>query len=342
MNTINLRDFYPWYIEDHLHNAVPLLMGQCTLSALFDEDADLPKEVLHQMDALSHCRTPEAVSAFLKEAMVLLDKHPEYREAGYSRLLRGVECEIIAAYVSAPNHSWHGDYLLSLLWAMEESVHFCYTLNLLHYEYSVFEMVTPDSLINETDVNRLHRKLEVFHEATETVNPIFQEGYLRQLTQGIPQAVIETLVAVLDKDELPEYLITLMGFLEDVECGEVLAASDEDVLGEESPLEHLLDAQAMLHALCVHRNAEYLENDWAEFLAGAGGCPCCAELLSEQAYAVLSTRILTELMAKANGALPEAALCLIRLFLASTVSPITSTHEEEVFSWIFNGTCSAA
>jgi hypothetical protein len=108
---------YPEFVLSLL-NAVPLLMGRCILPMLFYEDTDLPKEVRHQMDALSHCRTPESVTDFLKEMTELLDEHPEYRQAGYSRLLRGVECEMIAAYAAVPDHSWRGNYLLNLLGAV--------------------------------------------------------------------------------------------------------------------------------------------------------------------------------------------------------------------------------
>lgn len=48
-------------------------------------------------------------------------------------------------------------------------------------------------------------------------------------------------------------------------------------------------------------------------------------MLNEQAHVALSTHILTELMTKVPGSLPKATLCLIRLFFAVTVSPITST-----------------
>lgn len=332
---------YPDFVLSLL-NAVPMLMGRCILPISFYDDTDLPKEVRHQMDELSHCRTPESVTDFLKEMMELLDEHPEYRQAGYSRLLRGVECEMIAAYAAAPDHFWRGDYLLSLLGAVEESVHFCYTLNFLSYEGGVFEMVTADTLMEESNLVRLSRKLEVFREAMSSVNPIFQESYLRQLTWDLPQAVLETLENAIDEDELPEYLVTLMDILEDVDCGEVLNASEDEEPGEGSELTHLLNAQAMLHALCVHRDPVYLENDWAEFLSGAAGCPCCTELINEQAHVALSTRILKELMAKVPGSLPEATLCLIRLLLAVTVSPITSTCAEEVWDWVLYGSCAAA
>jgi len=127
-------DTCPAYVSA-LINAVPLLQRRCAeLEVLPDiDESPSPREFLHLLDKLSGCWTPEAVSAFLNEMTENLESHPEYRKDGYNRLLSTVKCEVIAAYMENPEeHGWRERYLLSLLCAMEESVHHCYSLNFLY------------------------------------------------------------------------------------------------------------------------------------------------------------------------------------------------------------------
>jgi len=332
-------DTCPAYVSA-LINAVPLLQRRCAeLEVLPDiDESPSPREFLHLLDKLSGCWTPEAVSAFLNEMTENLEAHPEYQKDGYNRLLSTVKCEVIAAYMENPEeHGWRERYLLSLLCAMEESVHHCYSLNFLYYENGVFQMVSPENLVEERDIGRLARKLEVLQEAMGSVNPYFLEAYLNQLAWAISKTVVDTLVNADNEEALPEHLITLMDYLEEMDCGAVEEAAENEEPAEYSPLKNLLNAQAMLRNLCIHESVEYLENDWAEFLSSAAGCPACAELLSEQAHAALSIRVMTELMTRCSGAVPETKLCLARLFFALYISPVTNTLDDDVLKWVISG-----
>ena len=330
-------DACPGYVSA-LINVVPVLQRRCAeLEALPDLNVS-PREFLHLLDELSTCRTHEEVSAFLNKMTENLEAHPEYQKDGYNRLLSAVRCEIIAVYLEKPEeHGWQERYLLSLLGAMEESVHHCYSLNFLYYENGVFQMVSPENLTEESDIDRLARKLELLQEAMGSVHPYFLEGYLSRLADAISKAVVETLEGTDNEDGLPGHLITLMDYLEELDWGAVVSAAASESPAEDSALKNLLNAQAMIHNLCIHKDLEYLENDWAEFLSSAAGCPACAELLNEQAHAAISIRVMTELMMRYSGTLPETTLCLMRLFLALYTSPVTNTLDDDVLKWVIRG-----
>jgi hypothetical protein len=61
-------------------------------------------------------------------------------------------------------------------------------------------------------------------------------------------------------------------------------------------------------------------------------------MLKEQAYAAISIRVMTELMAQAAGSVSETTLCLMRLFLALFISPVTNTLSDDVLKWVISGT----
>lgn len=321
-----------------LLDAVPVLQRRYALLSDLPDIDDSPREFLKHLDELSGCRSSEAVSAFLNKMMEELEAHPEYQKDGYARLCSAVKCEIIAAYMEKPEeHSWHERYTLSLLCAIEESVQYGYTLNFLYYENGIFEMLSPENIVEETNFGCLSRKLEVLQEAMGSVNPYFLEGYMSRLSELISKTVIEALSNGENGEALPAHLITLMDYLEDMDCGVVLNAAAIAEPAEDSPMENLLNAQAMLHNLCIHKDTEHLENDWAEFLSGAAGCPACAELLNDQAYATISIRVMTDLMAQAACSVPETTLCLMRLFLALYTSPVTNSLDDDVLRWVIRG-----
>jgi len=330
-------DNYPDYIFCLL-DAVPVLQRRYAAMSDFPDSDVSPREFLQHLNQLSGCRSPEEVSAFLNEMMEYLDAHPEYQKDGYGHLISVVKSEIIAAYMEKPEeHGWRERYILTLLCAVEDSVHYCYTLNFLYYEDGIFEMVSPDNLAEETDIGRLSRKLELLQEAMASVHPYFLEGYLNRLSKVISRTVVETLSNEENGEEMPAHLIALMDYLVDLDFEVVRSAATNEEPAEDSPMENLLNAQAMLHNLCIHEDTEYLENDWAEFLSGAAGCPACGELLKEQAYAAISIRVMTELMAQAADSVPETTLCLMRLFLALYTSPVTNTLDDDVLKWVIRG-----
>jgi len=48
--------------------------------------------------------------------------------------------------------------------------------------------------------------------------------------------------------------------------------------------------------------------------------------------------VMTELMTRCSGAVPETTLCLARLFFALYISPVTNTLDDDVLKWVISGT----
>lgn len=318
-----------------LHNTLPVVMGKIP-RAEFKEDVLCAKDILPRFGELAQCKTGDEIRAFVDNLSARFEQHPEYREAGYRRLLWELEDEIIGAYAEVffrvADRSWRAGYQMSLLAALEENVAFAYTPDFVYFEDSTFQVITPENLLQETDLTALRKKLDLLRSALARWDTC--SAYLENLLCQISKAILDTLRASPEWEESSaatklranylKILLTagLRGLTETVE--EVEDAPPED---------NFMNAQMALNKLCAETDAEYLENDWADFLIFAAASPD-VDALSMQAVLSLTVAILAM---EAPDDMPETLQCLIRFLLSAAAWPMSFTYNDTVFRWILSG-----
>lgn len=321
-----------------LHNALPVVMGKIPYTELREEDVLCVKDILPRFGELASCKTGKEIRAFVDNLSDQFEQHPEYREAGYRRLLWELEDEIIGAYAEVffrvADRSWRAGYQLSLLAALEESIIYAYPPNFLFFEDATFQVLSPENLLEEMDLTSLRKKLDLLRAALSCWDVTACSGYLENLLCQISKAILDALLASPEWEESSaatklraNYLTNLLadglrGLTETVE--EVEDAPPED---------NFMNAQLELHKLCAETDVEYLKNDVEDFHIFAAASPDVGSLSMQ---AVLSLTVAIWAM-EAPDDLPETLQCLIRFFLTASAWPMSFTYNDTVFRWIVSG-----
>ena len=324
-----------------LHNTLPVVMGKIPCTQLREEDILCVKDILPRFGELASCKTGDEIRAFVDNLSARFEQHPEYREAGYRRLLWELEDEIIGAYAEVffrvADRSWRAGYQMSLLAALEESIVYAYPPNFLFFENSTFQVISPENLLEETDLTALRKKLDLLRAALSCWDVTACSGYLENLLCQISQVVLNALQATPGGESVSAATTLrakyLSKILPDGLCG--LMETEEPLL-DTTPIQDLMSAMTVLHKLCVQTDPDYIENNWSDFLSFAAGCPD-TDPLSMQAILTLSVSILTEVPAQVPDDLPETLQCLIRFLLSAAAWPLSFTYNDTVFRWILSG-----
>jgi hypothetical protein len=320
-----------------LHNTLPVVMGKIP-RAEFKEDVLCAKDILPRFGELAQCKTGDEIRAFVDNLSARFEQHPEYREAGYRRLLWELEDEIICAYAEVffrvADRSWRAGYQMSLLAALEESIVCAYPPNFLFFEDATFQVISPQNLLAETDLTALRKKLDLLRSALSCWDAASCSGYLENLLYQISKAILDALRASPEWEESSAATKLRANYLSkifpDGLCG--LTETVEEV--EDAPPEdNFMNAQMELHKLCAETDAEYLENDWADFLIFSAASPD-VDALSMQAVLSLTVAVLAM---EAPDDLPETLQCLIRFFLTASAWPMSFTYNDTVLRWILSG-----
>ena len=105
-----------------LHNTVPVVMGKIPRAEFKEEDVLALKDILPRFGELASCKTGKEIRAFVDSLSARFEQHPEYREAGYRRLLCQISKAILDTLRASPE--WgessaatklRADYLTNLL-----------------------------------------------------------------------------------------------------------------------------------------------------------------------------------------------------------------------------------
>ena len=324
-----------------LHNTLPVVMGKIPCTELREEDVLCLKDILPRFGELALCKTGKEIRAFVDSLSARFEQHPEYREAGYRRLLWELEDEIIGAYAEVffrvADRSWQAGYQLSLLAALEENIALAYPPDFVYFEDGTFQVVSPENLLEETDLTALRKKLAQLRSALSCWDMPACSGYLENLLCQISQVILNALQAAPGGESVSAATTLrakyLSKILPDGLCG--LMETEEPLL-DTTPIQDLMSAMTVLHKLCVQTDPDYIENSWLDFLSFAAGCPD-TDPLSMQAILTLSVSILTEVPAQVLDTLPETLLCLLRFLLSTAAWPISFTYNDTVFRWIISG-----
>lgn len=226
---------------------------------------------------------------------------------------------------------------MSLLAALEENIAHAYTPDFLYYEDATFQVVSPENLLEETDLTALRNKLDLLCSALARWNVPTCSGYLENLLCQISKAILDTLRASPEWAESCAATKPRVNYLTNLLTDGLHSLMEAVEEAENAPPEdNFMNAQMELHKLCIETDAEYLENDWADFLSFAAGCPD-TDSLSMQAILTLPVSILTEVPAQVLDALPETLLCLLRFLLSEAAWPMSFTYNDTVFRWIVSG-----
>lgn len=316
------------------------LLDKCLGHGNWMEDSD--SGVRYSLNGLSQCETPASVRDFVSRIYSATEKNLQTRRESLLSLLNALKDEIISDYLkvldSLTDHTQHQRYILSLLSTLEIVIHYIYPLNLLYYGKETFEVITATTLLTETDILQLRKKLRVMCNSMSVMKPQVLEWYTDEIRWDIPEAAIRFLKISGVESKLPDDVRFCMTCLEAVYDAEVTrAAALPDFPPEPQALTNLLDAQSMLRAMCVHHDIESLKHDWQEFLDCVGSCPGCSGMLERQARETLSTHILSAMLKLSDTPLAETMLCLVRLYLVLTFSATRITYDEELFNWIIFG-----
>lgn len=282
----------------------------------------------------------DSIHSLVEKMSKLIDGHPEARDAGYRNLLRVFEDIIIEAYSEALfrlSGHWPERFVLGLYKAFEDIVYFGYSPFLLFYnsDNEVIELVTPKSVIQETNVGRRNEKLDIMRNALR-IMPTGMSGYMQELTESIAGVVISKLTSDLGgEDKIPAEVRYLMSCLKILDEGEIEISPFSGPEFGKSALTELTTAQQMLDFLCTQKNVVFLENDWFEFMESVKALPFkfAAEML-DNAHERISARIMNALIESSQTEIPESINCLLRLFHVATFTPYCIYNDSEVFDWI--------
>jgi hypothetical protein len=320
-----------------LHNTLPVVMGKIPSSELKEADVLCVKDILPRFGELARCKTGDEIRAFVDNLSARFEQHPEYREAGYRRLLWELEDEIIGAYAEVffrvADRSWRAGYQMSLLAALEENVAFAYTPDFVYFEDSTFQVITPENLLQETDLTALRKKLDLLRSALARWDVPACSAYLENLLCQISKAILDALRASPEWEESSAATKLRADYLTNLADGLLGLTEAVEEVEDAPPEDNFMNAQMALRKLCAETDAEYLENAWEDFLVFAAACPDVGSL-SMQAILSLTVAVLAM---DAPDNLPETLQCLIRFFLTASAWPMSFTYNDTVFRWILSG-----
>lgn len=221
---------------------------------------------------------------------------------------------------------------MSLLAALEENVAFAYTPDFVYFEDSTFQVITPENLLQETDLTALRKKLDLLRSALARWDAC--SAYLENLLCQISKAILDTLRASPEWEESSAATKLRADYLTNLLADGLLGLTEAVEEVEDAPPEdNFMNAQMALCKLCAETDAEYLENAWEDFLVFAAACPDVGSL-SMQAILSLTVAVLAM---DAPDDLPETLQCLIRFFLTASAWPMSFTYNDTVFRWILCG-----
>lgn len=270
---------------------------------------------------------------FLEGYEALLQRYPELRDLGHSRLLEAVKDELLAIYLEVylclPDRTGEAGHVLDLLAAVEEINHYTYPIELYYYDGGGFQVATPDTLVCENNPEGLQKKVRCLIAALENMPPYVLRTYAGWAKEAISDSLLQQLLDLTESGPpLPADVQFCYQRLKDLEDGILCDGESGWALGDSVMEEQLLAAQIALYGLGIHQNVKYLENDWREFLNRAGGCPAYEDLLKSRAREVLTTHILT--VASYHS---ESTRTLLRLYLTLTLSECASRFDDHIRDW---------
>ena len=321
-----------------LHNTLPVVMGKIPRAEFKEADILALKDILPRFGELASCKTGKEIRAFVDSLSAQFEQHPEYREAGYRRLLWELEDEIIGAYAEVffrvADRSWRAGYQLSLLAALEENISYSFAPNFLFYQNATFQVVTPENLVEEMDLTSLRKKLDLLRAALSCWDVTACSGYLENLLCQISKAILDTLLASPEWEESSAATKLRAAYLTNLLADGLRGLTETVEEVEDAPPEdNFMNAQMELNKLCTETDADYLKNDVEDFHIFAAACPDVGAL-SMQAILSLTVAVLAM---DAPDDLPETLQCLIRFFLTASAWPMSFTYNDTVFRWILSG-----
>jgi hypothetical protein len=169
----------------------------------------------YSLNGLSICETAASVHDFTSKMYEIAEENGRRQDDLLQSLLSALKDEIIIDYMKAfdrlPERTPRQKYTVSLLAAINIIVHCGYPPNLLFYSKGIFEVITAKSLLKETGILRLRRKLSVMCFAMGDMEPEYLDRFSKELTWEIPQAVIRILKAPGVEEMLPRGYTLLHG-----------------------------------------------------------------------------------------------------------------------------------
>lgn len=322
-----------------LHNQLCELRGKRRYPECSDEDFPLPKDLRPRFRGLSECKTPGSVDRYVSKLSDFLESHPEFREAGYIHLIDIVKSELLAGYLAIFAHLPAKDeaqnYIVSLMTAVEEMYHSDFSLELLSFGAQGFELVSPQSLIEEHNPDTLRAKLKIMCDTLSDMPLERADALIGQLKDSLSKSILEPIKEAFDSTSaLPEPIQFCLDRLEDAETGLFVGENDGEPPEDTGALRGLLAAQATLHMLYLHENIEQLKNDWQELLNFAAACPNCVAMLEDRTCEVLTLRVLTWLVLNDRKDIYKIPVPLIRLYLAVNIAATRMASQDEIKDWI--------
>ena len=289
-------------------------------SAGYTARADDAKKLrrIFDFNTISEAVDEENLKAYYDSADKALAENPRLSKAGYRKLYEMTMLEIIAAFTEAlsisPTLPQPQAFNTYLLMTMEDLALAGYDLGFLHFNGVMYEILSPENLCIETDVEIMSRKLAAVRNALWTTSNEVYEAFMREVTDMITPAHISALItAIGGKGCLPAETRFRVDHLDEIQGAILTAPIERSAPPGMTPRAGRESALEMLNALCVHDDVIFLQNDYEELLNCAAACPRYVDELQQQAFIRLSEHIISELLGLQSKKPSDEIRCLAML-----------------------------
>ena len=318
---------------------LPHLQEQCTDSWPQEGDWEDLTPIRPLLNALPHCESCDGLRVAVSMAETFLGEHPKMAEAGYRRLLRTAEDELIACFVAAmaspkkPSTDWKVLVHLSLLSSMEGAADPIYGLDFLWFGQGRFTTLSPDYLVMETDEANLTDQILTAYRAWLRMPAEDAQLYRACLRRIVTAQILHLAEQETDFVQAMDANTKFcMAHLK--ELTSVSSESDFDALElSQDATEDVLDVFHAIYALGHLKDSELLETAWEELECGLEDCPYCRKSLTELVIDALMQTVLNAFYSPELVVVSPRISQFIRLYMALGMAPGVPGERQELVAW---------